>query len=73
MNQEQVLFDEFFTEVTGITDINQAEYSPSIKEATLEQINTIKSIGNINIIRGNIRTIPEANEIVEKFLTIKLP
>jgi hypothetical protein len=72
MNPNEKIFNDFFTEVTGISDVDSAVFSPEIDSALIKDMDIKKTIGNINLMRGNIMSIPESEKIVKKFLRSKI-
>ncbi len=72
MNKDEKIFNDFFTEVTKINDITGAEFSHEIDTTLVKDMDIRKTIGNINLMQGNIRSIPESNQIVKRFLKSKI-
>jgi hypothetical protein len=72
MESDEKKFNDFFTEITGISDVSSAVFSPEIDSALVKDMDIKKTIGNINLIEGNIMSIPESEKIVNKFLRSKI-
>jgi hypothetical protein len=72
MTKDEKVFNDFFNEITGITDVSNEEFSPNINEALVKDMDISKTIGNINLIMGNITSIPESNKIVNQFINAKI-
>ena len=47
MNKEEQKFEDFFTKVTGITNIDDVEFSPDINTILTKKMDIRKTIGNI--------------------------
>jgi hypothetical protein len=72
MKSNEKIFNDFLTEVTGISDIDSAVFSPEVDSALVKDMDIKKTIGNINLMQGNIISIPESEKIVKKFLKSKI-
>ena len=72
MDSSEKVFNDFFIEVTGITDADSSVFSPEIDSALVKDMDIRKTIGNINLMQGNIMSIPESEKIVKSFLKKKI-
>lgn len=71
--KEEKKFEVFFKSVTGVEDINDVDFSPNFDNKLSKDMDISKTIGNINLIQGNIRSKSESEKIINKFLSVEIP